>query len=239
MSGSGMKRALGGLPGFPSAPQEVAGQSPGTNYHSLHVLSERRRMAEELHNGPIQILWYLDVNVWQAQQLADLGRPADTSSILHRLNLALQDYEASVLGLTPQWMNDRQQDFISLITAYLERFREGSDLRISLRVEGCFPSLSAAATAKLLSVLQEALANVLKHASATSVAVTLRGERHGLRLILADDGVGCSRRLLYARNGEHWGVKLMRTKVKEMGGKLEMRARAGRGLRLALFIPWQ
>jgi two-component system nitrate/nitrite sensor histidine kinase NarX len=239
MSDVGKKEALGGLADPATAPHKAAGESPVRNSQGLSVLSERRRMAEELHKGPIQILWYLDANVWQVQQLAASGRLTETSSILHRLELALQDYEASLLRLTPQSMNDDNQDFICLVTACLKKFTEGSGLRTSLRAEGCFSSLSAAAMAMLLSVLQEALVNVRKHAHATAVEITLRGERRGLRLTLADDGVGCGRRLLSARNWEHWGVKLMRMTVEEMRGTLEVRAGAGRGFQLVLFVPWR
>ena len=88
----------------------------------------------------------------------------------------------------------------------------------------------------LYRVTQEALNNVVKHASARTVHIVLGGGLRGaLRLSIADDGVGLPRGR--ALRPDAFGLAGMRERVRAVGGTLRLRSRPGRGTTVEVRIP--
>jgi signal transduction histidine kinase len=84
----------------------------------------------------------------------------------------------------------------------------------------------------LYRVVQEALANVAKHAGAGRVRVALAVENDEVRMTVTDDGRGFSVRAASGPSktgGHHLGLLSMRERLEALGGRLELRSRPGRG----------
>ncbi|MFK4082979.1 sensor histidine kinase [Kribbella sp. NPDC020789] len=84
-------------------------------------------------------------------------------------------------------------------------------------------------------LVQEALTNVIKHAKATTVRVTVRSEEAGVRVEVTDDGVGFD--VAAARRGNRHGLAGMRERVRIEGGTLEIRSTPGAGTTVQAWIP--
>ncbi len=85
----------------------------------------------------------------------------------------------------------------------------------------------------LLRVCQEALANVRRHAGASSVLVTLRYCDDRVRLEVTDDGAGFDPDL----PSSGYGLRGMRARVSEIGGELVVRSAAGAGTTVTAEVP--
>ena len=204
------------------------------------VLRERQRLAEELHSGPIAVIWYLGAKCQQAKERLTSGNLTEAMGMLQRLEELMEDYERSLLALASAERTDGGHDgLIPLVSQCLEELQRRSGVKTSLRVEGSLRYLSPAAGAKLAGILREALINTGKHARATAVELAVCEEPLGLRLLLVDDGVGCKDRPLNAECREQWGIKFMRGRIREMGGKLGLRSGRSGGFSIELFVPWQ
>jgi signal transduction histidine kinase len=95
------------------------------------------------------------------------------------------------------------------------------------------PSISVAITA--YRIVQEAIANVRKHAACTTVGVTLRTDAGAVWVTVTDDGAGfdSSRGV----EGGHLGLKAMHERVRVAGGHLEIRSSPGEGTTIDFELP--
>jgi signal transduction histidine kinase len=82
-------------------------------------------------------------------------------------------------------------------------------------------------------VIQEALTNCVRHASARSVVVTVTGHELGLDMSVRDDGIGFDA----AKHYDGLGLRGIDERVKELGGRMTIRSEAGRGTTLVIELP--
>lgn len=107
----------------------------------------------------------------------------------------------------------------------------------TLRIEGRLRPLPAAVDAAAFRIVQEALANVMRHAHAASAHVTIRYERDRLTVEVVDDGC-CAAVLDRDRSdGSGYGIAGMRERVVALGGELEAGSRAEGGFRVCACLP--
>src|SRR5580704_884990 len=124
------------------------------------------------------------------------------------------------------------------ITGALEdaarRHLAGTSLAYRLTVTGRPRALSPSVIPVAVRIMEEGLTNVVKHAGATSIWLTVAYERRLVRITLADDGHGFD--LAGAREG-HWGIVGMQERADEIGGRLRLRSAPESGTEVVLAIP--
>jgi two-component system, NarL family, sensor kinase len=117
------------------------------------------------------------------------------------------------------------------LSATLRRYTEGfgtrTGLKITLKSCGTVDQLSLELQQALLRVVQEALTNVYRHASATRVSVNLRCVRKRLRLVVCDDGQG-TEETSGDQSGAPFrlgiGIPGMITRMRQLGGNLDIQS---------------
>ena len=122
------------------------------------------------------------------------------------------------------------------VLAACDRARERG-LPVELRAAAAVEPAEPEATAVVLRVLGEALANVERHADAGRVLVTLDGENGALALTVEDDGCGLGT-LDHSGPGDgHFGLALMRERAASVGGRLAVGPGTAGGTRIRLEVP--
>jgi signal transduction histidine kinase len=120
--------------------------------------------------------------------------------------------------------------------SHCREFTRRTGLPCDIEVHEDFDDLDPSWSIAFYRIAQEALTNIAKHAQATHVKITLAREPDGVRLRIADDGVGLTDEAL-AKPKSH-GVVGMRERVREMGGTFAIRRpSSGRGTVVEAFIP--
>jgi signal transduction histidine kinase len=180
---------------------------------------QRRRLEEELRLGPQRILMRV------SEHLAAAGRSDHTGSIVSlegELAEARQELQELAQGIRPAVLTEG-----GLLPA-LELLARRSALPV--RVTGRVPRLRAPIEAALYFVCAEALANAVKHASASRVAVELRDGGGCAELVLTDDGVGG------ASIAAGTGLRGLADRLEALGGSLELESPPGGGTRLTAAV---
>lgn len=188
---------------------------------------ERRRLALELHDDPLQ-------------RVTLLARRADpgTRLALEEIGGALR---AICTGLRPPVLDDLGLPAALDWLAENARAQSERDLLIEVRAapESAWWPRDSALEAALFRVAQEALHNILKHAEADAVAIELAADEAGLRLVVADDGRGFD--ATPATTGGGAGAQLglvgMRERLRPWGGDVRVTARAGGGTIVEATVP--
>jgi signal transduction histidine kinase len=95
--------------------------------------------------------------------------------------------------------------------------------------------LPASVETALFRIVQEAVNNVLRHAQAQHVSVTLMRSVDHVELQVIDDGQGFDLQL--PRSGRHVGLWSMRERVEQLGGYFEVRSAPGQGTAVTARVP--
>lgn len=201
--------------------------------------SERRRLAAELHDTVQQFLGRLPFALsFTVEQIR-----ADPEAMAAALERALDDIE--VMAETVQGIrfnlapNQLASSLERSLEALIARVRRRAGLSITLILgKGLDKAAAPAAREALYRVVQQALDNVVDHAEATVVSVTV--ERVDDRVIFAviDNGRGSTeaeRRDAEAR--QRFGLFSMRARVELCGGEFEFDSVPGRGTTVAGWVP--
>ncbi|MDX6396465.1 MAG: hypothetical protein QOJ73_7528 [Streptosporangiaceae bacterium] len=203
--------------------------------HESGTLAERQRLAGEIHDTLAQGFSSIIVLLQAAEAGLAEAAPATARRQLElaartaRENLA--EARALIAALSPADLASGS------LPGALRRVTEraGSEIGISarFRVTGTPRPLSPACDVVLLRVGQEALANVRKHAAAQAVDVLLRYESSAVSLEVTDDGQGFEP----AQVNGGYGLRGMRERLGQAGGRVEVRSAPGTGTRVRAEVP--
>jgi two-component system, NarL family, sensor kinase len=196
---------------------------------------ERARIAREIHDTLAQGLTAIILHVEGAMH----HLRSDPEVACRRLERALaaarenlEEARRSVLDLRAAPLAEKPLP--EALRALARSFTTESGIRVQLRLSPDVPGLPLRVEAELYRIAQEALANVARHAKATSVTVELRHRRETLRLAVRNDGPGFDPRSV--PNGRQ-GIVGMRERARLLGGRLRIRSGPGGGTTVVAEVP--
>jgi signal transduction histidine kinase len=209
---------------------------------ALAITEERARIAREMHDSLAQVLGYVNTKAQAAQALLDQGKNDRASEQIGQLadsaRAAYADVREGILGLRTSLGQDR--GLIDALREYLDQWQAQSGVQVELKTArsgGFGRSLSPLAEVQLVRIVQEALANVRKHASATRAEVSLMQLPDAIEVIIADNGVGFAPDRLGRTIFPRFGLATMRERALAAGGSFEVDSTPGHGTRLTVRIP--
>ncbi|MFL5860541.1 MAG: histidine kinase [Solirubrobacteraceae bacterium] len=203
----------------------------------LSILSERNRLALELHDVVSQKLFSLNLAAEAAATLLDRG-PEEARPQLERVRdlarEALAELRALIFGLRPAELErDGLEGALRKEATMLQRVHGVS---VRLDAEGVPRDVDPGRAGEILRIVEEALHNAVRHAEARAVTVWLHGAEHALRVEVADDGIGFDPTDPELRS-RHLGLTSMEERARELGGRLTLAARPGAGTVVTLEVP--
>lgn len=201
--------------------------------HEHALEKERARIARDLHDD-------LGGSLTQIGLLADRLKRQGVEPVLQpalaqlawRTRRLSGDLESIVWTVSPK--NNTLDRLAAFIAQYARGFFRDTAVECVVRGEEEIPARPVTPEAQhhLLAILKEALNNVLKHAQAKNVAVTMSVESAEFVLRIADDGAGFD--LAVAEFSERNGLNNMRARATDLGSRLEINSAAGRGTEIIL-----
>jgi len=201
-----------------------------TDREELAVISDRERIARDLHDVVIQRLFATGLQLQGVALVA--GRDSDVAERLDAAVTALDDTIGAIRG-----------------TIFELQHRQGSSLRGEIRtlvreyvpVLGFSPTvrttgpLDTAVPARirehLLPVLREAVSNIARHALAENADIGVVVSGTDLRLVVADDGIGVAQDITES------GLRNARRRAADLGGRLDLASNDPRGTVLTWQVP--
>lgn len=193
---------------------------------------ERQRMAEEIHDGPAQVLTNAIFQVEYLDRVVDDSPPtahAELAFLRTMLRDGLEDVRSFIAQLRPPAVD---MGLAQAIADQAGTLASHHDLTLAVDVQGIDDALTPDQKASVLRIVQEALQNVRKHAAATEVRIGLeRGH-----LVIGDNGRGFDVMRL-ASGGRNFGLQFMRERAELMGSTLQIESRQGEGTRILLQVP--
>ncbi len=205
---------------------------------SLAVSEERMHIAHEMHDGMAQILAYVNTKAQAAEEHLNQGRPAEASAQLAQLAVAAReayaDVREGILGLRVGL--GEHGTFVETLQSYVDRWQDQNEIEASIEVDAAI-SLAPPVELQVVRIVQEALANVRKHARARQVKIAMARIDGTVRLTIEDDGVGFDPSALGRSAFPRFGLTTMRERAVSVGGMLRVDTTPGEGARVVAEMP--
>lgn len=205
----------------------------------LAILSERGRIAREMHDGIAQVLGYLILNSRTLAGLLAEGQVLRAAEELEKMRESLReaynDVRASILGLRSSASIDK--GLMPGLLEYVEDFGYQTGVQAELvvkDVEGI--AFAPAVETQLVRIVQEALTNTRKHAQASRAWVRIERDGDQAVVTVEDNGRGFE----VSEDGDsagHFGLGIMRERAESVGGSVEVESVAGQGTKVIIRLP--
>ncbi len=223
---------------------------------------ERKHLASELHDSVIQALiaiWYRLQRITPTYNSHPADWYGEITNLTNILGNQIQDIRRILSGLRPMILDN--YGLIPAIKSYTNEIQEKHNIPIGLhfnlntpdshdRPPGentggaaaspgdnlCLPPQTEIA---LFRILQEALTNIIKHATATSVDVELVVRKKDILLTIKDNGTGFNQSsLVNPQNYNHLGLADMQERALLLGGNCVIGSQPGRGTWISVKVPY-
>lgn len=203
----------------------------------MERLSERERIAGELHDTLLQSVVGLTLQLQTATDQLPTGNPARSA-----LELALQSSE-SVIEEGRQRIKDLRNEVVGDLGLCQAIEKIGNDCkllgstRFRLETTGRGFAIRALVLEEVLLVIREAVTNAFLHAHADNVTVRVEYLNKGLWISISDDGCGIDPLVLHQGRSGHWGLLGMKERTARIRGKLCVTSNLQEGTEVSLRVP--
>lgn len=221
--------------------QELARQQQQEKY--LHRVmraqeDERRRVARELHDTVAQDLAALRLEVERLAGRADPSLRGELAALERRAAEVLESVRRTLFDLRLTVLENL--GFLPTIQWHLERMEKQNGIRGMLAVRGSEREPPYDTAVALFRIFQESLQNVIAHARAEHVSVTVTFGREAVEMVVEDDGVGFDVdgvRGPTAETGHGLGLLGMEERARLVGGTVRLESAQGEGTTVTVSVP--
>lgn len=216
-------------------------QEARTEVRQRAIVEERERIARELHDGLAQLLGYVKTKATAVRLLLKNQHTETAEKHLRQLeeaaNESFIDVREAILGL--KVASQHGSGLAGVLRDFTTQFTRLSDIPVQLDISPQIESLALPAEVELhlVRVVQEALANVRKHASASQACVCLHTYDHVLELTIKDDGAGFEPGNGRSDRRSHFGLRTMHERAETIGAEFGLESKPGAGTCVRLRLP--
>lgn len=204
--------------------------------------NERQRIASDLHDGIGQSLSLIKLSLESVVQLVNTGeRQAAVESLQqleHKVKETMAELHRTTMDMRPAMLDDL--GIIPTLSWFFREFESAwRDRKVEKDVSIAECDVPVALKATIFRILQEAMNNIVKHAGADLIRVSLKKDGGILRLSIDDNGQGFDISGASVRRGSNRGFGLftMKERARSTGGSFDMQSILESGTRIV--ISWR
>lgn len=201
------------------------------------LLEQRQALAAEVHDSVAQTLSFVKMRMPLLQDAIGSGDAKTALRYCEDVRKAVGSAHTDLRQLLTEFRvpvppQGLKQALQSSILVFSQR------TRVALEFDDQAPDLclSAIHESQVFHIVQEALTNIAKHASARHAWLRLRTAQGRLEVTIDDDGRGAAHDDDLGGN-QHFGLDIMRERAARLGGRVDIGAREGGGMRVHLSFP--
>ncbi len=202
--------------------------------HAAVVMEERQRLARDLHDVVSQQLFALSMMSSATLRLFEIDHEKAKEQLEEISKIAAHaqgEMRALLLHLRPiQLSDDRLCDGVIKL---IQDLKGKTNIEFQASIDEIV-HISKAAEEHLFRIIQEALSNVLRHAEASKISISLTEEERYIYLFISDNGKGFNPTIERVAS---YGLKTMRERCEEVGGVFNIRSKEREGTYIDIRIP--
>lgn len=206
---------------------------------------ERARVAHELHDGVIQSLISLEMQVEVLRRRAANPEAAGSAGLAEEIARLQRLLHHEILNVRELMLQMRPleldpQRLLEFLAETVDRFQRDTGINARFVSELDEVRLPPRVCRELARIVQEALVNIRKHSGARNVLVRFGSHNGAWRLVVDDDGAGfpfTGRHTQAELDADRRGPLVIKERVRSIGGELAIESTAGGGARLEITLP--
>ena len=204
----------------------------------LSEARERRQLSVDLHDGIGQTLAMCQINTQKLQQSANsetVRKCAD--QIIKLIEMAISDTRTLTFNLSPPSLYELGLE--AALDELAEKIQQEYGLLITLQDDGRLKRINLNTQISLYRAVRELIFNVVKHAQAREMKITISENDSRLLISVKDDGIGFDTGKIDFDLAESraFGFFSVRERLKSLGGRVEIRSKPGHGTLVTLAVP--
>jgi PAS domain S-box-containing protein len=194
---------------------------------------ERERLARDLHDGVIQALYGVVLELTAALGRVEDGALRDELGRLATdVDSVNQDLRNYIFDLGPSVLEGRPLE--DVLQQLVDEFELRTGLTTTADVESEAAALLSSKAAEVVQIAREALSNIRRHAEARQVRLSLRREGRQVRIAIEDDGEGFH---VDRKRGFGRGLGNIEERAIQLGGRLQVESAPGQGSAVIISVP--
>jgi signal transduction histidine kinase len=200
---------------------------------ALDMANERDRIARDLHDLVIQRVFGAGMRLTSMVPAMPAATGDRLRDVVQELDNVISDIRTTIFDLTAQEAAGKgvRTEVLQLTNDAAERL----GYRPRVRFNGAVDTIADRAVAdQFLAVLRESLSNVIRHADATAVEVTVTADSKELGLVVADNGTGL---VPGAKPAGGFGLRNMAARAASLGGTCDIRPNEPQGTVVEWRVP--
>ncbi len=203
----------------------------------LSIVEERTTLAHELHDSLAQTIASLRYQVRMLEDtLRGQEKDKDPYHDLERIRNGLDEAHIELRALLNSFRAPLdEKGLVQALQKLAGRFENETGIHTFFQQDCVQVSLSVAEEMQIVRIVQEALANIRKHAQAQTVRVLLTCQSDNVyHILVEDDGVGFVYTDKEGKPGEHIGLSIMEERAMRLGAEFRVESEEGEGTRIEL-----
>jgi signal transduction histidine kinase len=210
----------------------IAGAELNQQQNRMHLLEERQRIGMELHDGIIQSLYGIGMQV-ELLRSDDMVPANELSPVIDSLNDVIEDIRRYIMDLRQRGSSKMSmRDYIQHIA---ERLNMTNHILLEVHAPDEEPPFSPAVFESVCLILNEALSNAVRHADASRIDVEVQQGNGHVKIAVVDNGRGFDTSAVRDHSG--LGLRNMRQRARLYGGTVDIETAPYQGTRLIIDMP--
>jgi PAS domain S-box-containing protein len=195
---------------------------------------ERRRIAADIHDDPIQVMSAVDMRLQMLQTFPDTLTTEAVAEVEREVADAIERLRSLLFELRPSALE--REGLAAALRIYLEHTGKATGWQVDVHDRSTRPPAGDVA-ALLYRIAQEAIVNARKHAEATTVTVEVANAADGVVVRVRDDGRGFVPATSATPVPGHLGLSTMQERAELSGGWVRITSAPGEGTTVECWLP--
>ncbi len=205
----------------------------------ISLMNERQMLSNEIHDSLAQTLAYMNIRLEMLKSAIKADDQSQTTRYLGDMEDALDTAYSGLRELLTQFHHRMDpRGLIPALQDLLAKACKKSDAKVDFTNHCDVLKLTPEQEVQVFHIVQEALANICKHAQARTITLEIQQFGDAYQVSIRDDGVGFST-ATPPGPGVHFGINIMHGRAKQLGGNIDINSQPGIGTRLTLLFPTQ
>lgn len=202
-----------------------------------HAMEERERISQDLHDGILQSLYAVGLGLEACKPLIRAHLHADALETMEQaigqLNRVMAEVRNFIAGLESEAL--QEGTFETALRTVINTVTQAHPIDCRIHIEReALTYIPLDRAVQLLNIIREALSNVVRHAEASHVTVSVRRLRRSIRIRIHDNGVGFDPKTVA---GTGHGLLNMAARAKKLRMEFELHSAIGEGTTIMLDLP--
>ncbi|MFD2442802.1 sensor histidine kinase [Bacillus sp. CGMCC 1.16607] len=198
----------------------------------------RNKMAQDMHDGLAQQLFFLSAQIFQIKSNLSKGRIDELNHLIEAMEKQTSSCQNEVRSFIAHLKGEqRDTNIFDAIHQLVKRLTYNSSVKINIECQGNIVDEIVEIEEAVYRIIEESVNNILKHASASLISILVEVTMVQWTIKVIDDGVGFQQSSHQEHSSRSYGVSGLKERVGNLGGHFTLRSVVGNGTEITAIIP--